>query len=263
LENIPESTIFEDVVLPSRGYLYKTDAGELIIPDGKIRIHAMTGKAEKILYGSAGEGKIDALIRLCTTLPGALSPAELTMGDRNYILVKLRILSLGEAYPVRCRCESCREQFAYQVDLSRLDVNSFGDEAEAEPFKVTLPLKGCEVGFRLLRGRDEEVVRKFRRRCQLEGKQEGGGDAYIFSLSRRIVSVNGHASEGAASFDFVENLVSRDLTAFRHAYDEKNVGVNMELKVVCPSCLYESEETLPFSDEFFRPKRRHVPERAF
>ena len=56
----------------------------------------------------------------------------------------------------------------------------------------------------------------------------------------------------------VEDMVSRDLAALRHAIEENEPGVDQSLFIECPACSYLLETALPFTDEFFRPRRRSL-----
>lgn len=251
-----DSSISAVLILPSKGYLYD---GKL--EGGKVVARSTTAKEEKLLYGGRGHvgDKINTLLSRCLDLGGKISPNDMLVGDRLFCLIKIRMLSFGADYPVMVRCGDCGEQFRHELSLTELEVNTYEEEDNvSEPFEVTLPHLGKKVGFRCLRGFDEDAIHKYQQQLRAKSRRSNEDNTYIYTTARRIVSLDGEKLSQLDASEFVESLVSKDLMELRFAIEEKECGVNTEVRIECPHCAFLNELIMPFTDEFFRPKRRTV-----
>ena len=85
-----------------------------------------------------------------------------------------------------------------------------------------------------------------------------GDNAYIYSFARTLVAVDSEELSLQNAVMLVENMVSKDLAEWRHAVEEQEPGLEQLLYIECPACGYLIEAALPFTDEFFRPRRRSL-----
>lgn len=256
IANTESSSVASMVTLPSRGYLYE---GKL--PEGKVKLRSTTAKEEKLLYGGRGAvgEKINVLLSRCMDLPSGFTPTDMTLGDRMFCIIKIRMLSFGASYPIMARCADCQEQFRHEIDMTDLEVTYYPEDEEfEEPFKVSLPMSGKTVGFRCLRGRDEDAIYKFEKQKKAKGARQLEDDSYTYGMARRIVSIDDEKVDQMAALRFVESMVSKDSMEFRFATEEKDCGIDTELTIECPYCSFLNRLIMPFNDEFFRPKRRTV-----
>jgi hypothetical protein len=246
----PPTQVFE---LPSRGYLYE---GRL--PEGKVELSPMTIQEEKLLLSMQAD-KLDAFNRLIERcLKTKTIPLdEYTIGDKFFMLLMIRVISYPRSveYNFECSCPSCRAVFQHTVNLrDGLKIKALTSE-DKEPFDVLLPVSQKTVGLRHLCGKDEVAIEKFTRRALRNGKANKDGDpAYIFRLSRRIVTIDGVEVDAAAALAFCNKLYSEDSLTISEVVEENDCGVELLLDLVCAKCFSEFSQMLPFTLEFFRPR---------
>jgi hypothetical protein len=249
--------VYATVTLPSKGYLY----GEKL-PGGDLRVKPISGREEKLLAGSSTsqEEIVSQILQRCI-VDSAITPDEMLVGDRFYLLMTLRANSYGAEYGFQYRCESCRLQFRHSIDITEdLELKEF-EEGVEEPFKVTLPRSGDSVGFRLLRGKDEKAVQKNSDSHYQKMQGDDVGDpAYNYRPARQIQYINeqkfGQASTFNQAITYLENMVGEDSMFLREEMNEVDVGINIMIDINCPRCGAQEEISLPFGPEFFRPRRK-------
>jgi hypothetical protein len=269
-----KTEIVGELELPSKAALYEPGVAD----GGIIRLKPLTAREEKLFSGTTGspDDLVNRVLERCVVSEVDLD--KLLITDRFYALLMLRVNSYGSLYGFRLQCSSCNLTFRHEIDIMDLPVQSFDEEEDIhEPFECVLPRSGDTVGFRLLRGSDEKAIAKYtaskysgeeqQRRGPVASQQDDQGDpAYNYRVARQILYVNeekyGTVSSLNKALTYVESLVGNDSIFLRDEISERDVGVDTLLEVSCKRCGYTMELTMPFSSEFFRPRRRRKAKRS-
>lgn len=235
--------------LPSRGNFYRPDQ----LKEGKIELAPMSAREEKLVAGMRGsniEEVIDSLLSRCIKSP--ITPDELLVTDRFYLLLVLRANSYGEIYNIELTCPYCETKGKYEVKLPGDLTVQYSEPTDHEPFKVKLP-SGIVVGFRLLRGKDLKDIKRNSEITTSKGYAGEGEPSYLYRLAKQIVSVNDKSLNMLVAQEFVSRLPAKDSAVLKHAYDKKTPGAITTIKKPCVSCTKEIQTELPMTAEFFRP----------
>lgn len=214
----------ETVELPSKGYLYPE---ENPLSQGKIEIKYMTAKEEDILsnqnYISQGTVINKLLQSLIVT---KINFSDLTIGDKNAILIAARILGYGSDY-----------EFTYNgkkvsVDLATLENKPLREDLITKgvnSFEYTLPHTKTLVTFKALTHGDDQAIDR-----EVKGllKVNPNSSSNISTRMKYIItSVNGDSDKKVVR-EFVDNyFLAKDLRAFRQYYKEVVPDVNMVANV--------------------------------
>lgn len=243
----------ESVPLPSRGIIYSID-GPL---HGRetIDIKPMTAREEDILTSRAYIKSGTVLTKLLSSciVNKSIKPDDLISGDRNALLVSLRITGYGADYDVEVDCPECGTKSKQTFDLSQLAIKRL----EVDPvvdgdnlFEVQLPVTKKSVRVKFLTGHDEREMMVTNERKKKSGMKVE--TAITDRLSRSIVSVNGVTDRNKLNF-FVKNIPARDSLALRRFLDRHEPGIEMKSWMSCPHCHEQSEVGLPMGASFFWP----------
>ena len=182
----------ESVPLPSRGVIYPQN-GPL---HGKetIDIKPMTAKEEDILTSRAyikSGTVLTKLIKSCIVNKD-IKPDDLISGDRNALLVSLRITGYGADYDVEVECPECSAKSKQSFDLSQLEIKRL----EVSPvmqgenlFEVQLPVTKKAVRVKFLTGHDERDMMITNERKKKSGLKIE--TSITDRLSRSIASIEG------------------------------------------------------------------------
>lgn len=249
----PYQVPVELVSLPSKGSVYPM--GHPLSNEEAVEIKAMTAKEEDILTSRAllkNGTLLTQLLKSCV-LNKTIDPDEMLIGDRNAILVGIRVTGYGSEYPVRITCPECSKEFNNTFSLAGLKLKSLS-VAPVQPntnlFQFTLPSSGQLVFFKLLTGKDEQEVAKVMEAKKKLGSQiEAGVTTRLF---QSIVQINGESDKSKISF-MIQNMRAMDARALRKYIDDIEPGVDMNQKIVCPACDAESEVVMPLGMSFFWP----------
>jgi len=236
----------ETIELPSGGKFYPEGHP---LRSGKIDVKYMTAKEEDILTSTNLIKKgtvIDKLMESLIVTKG-VSPDDLLTGDLNAVMVASRILAYGKEYPIELLCNSCGEKIKHTLDLTTLEMVT-PDVPDSE-YKVTLPT-GVTVTFKLLTRGDERAIdtevdalKKFKSSVDSNSSVR---------LKYMITSVNGNTDQRVIR-EFAENMIIRDVRAFREEVKKVSPDVNFDIQVTCSECEATIKGRMPFGVNFFWP----------
>jgi hypothetical protein len=241
--------------LPSRGKLY----GERL-PDGKVQIRPMLAREQAKLMQQGGGimGKVDAIISTCLKLPEGMGSKELLLVDRFAVLLALRTKTFGPEYNFNFRCEDCGEQQKGHINIVEDFDERTPDGELTEPFEIQLPDADTTVKMRFLRGEDEDQISRNAKRMKMQSNDDND-PSYLLRIAMQIVEVDGQDAEKMKSLvfrqRFLENISASDLLALEDAMNDLEPGIDTRIYPECGKCQYVNEMTMPFSGEFFRPRR--------
>lgn len=243
----------ESIPLPSFGVTYPP--GSVLHAKDSIEIRAMTAREEDILTSRAlikNGTVITQLLQNCITTPGVNADAMLS-GDRNAVMIALRITGYGSGYNVDVQCPNCGEKSKQEFNLSDLRVKNLDIQPVSlgsNEFEFKLPMTNKRVRFRFMTGRDEQEIMKLQERLKKTGM--AGNKLITQRLQYAITSVDGITDQSKIQM-FVQNMPAGDSLALRKYMDEHEPGIDMTATMDCPHCNEVSEVKLPMGSSFFWP----------
>jgi hypothetical protein len=243
----------ETVPLPSGGKCYDED--HPLHNKETVEIRAMTAREEDILTSKALIKKgtvISHLIKSCM-IDKRVDPDSLLAGDRNALMVALRVTGYGAEYKVEVDCPACSERSKHSFDLGGLPVKRLDIDPVvigSNVFETDLPSTKAKVRFRLLTGKDEQEIMTAAERRKKQGQRSE--NLITQRLKYSIVSANGISDKSKIDM-MVGNLPARDSLYLRKYIDKHEPGIEMSAWMDCPSCLEHSEVRLPLGAAFFWP----------
>lgn len=239
--------------LPSNGLIYPADhpcSGK-----EELEILGMTVGSEDILTNRVFIKKgsvITKLIESCL-LDKTIDVNSLISGDRNTLMIAIRITGYGNEYNLSMNCPSCDTRQEITVDLNTLNIRHLKISPVApgaNQFEFTLPMSKRKVVFKFLTGSEEEEII-----AEMEAKKKKGiqEDKMISSrLFRSIVSVDGISNKVQLG-QFIKIMSAGDSLKLRKYIDTNEPGIEMKVDFTCKSCDHFEVLGLPLSAEFFWP----------
>jgi hypothetical protein len=243
----------EVVPLPSRGVTYPADSK--LHGKETLSIKAMTAREEDILTSKALIKKgtvISELLRSCV-LDDGFDPEACLVGDRNAIMVALRVTGYGTDYHVEVDCPSCGNRSKQSFNLAELPIKRLGIDPVspgANAFETDLPMTKKKIKFRFLTGNDEREITQITERRKKQGMI---ADSLVTTrLQHSILSVGSITDKTKISM-FIRNMPARDSLALRRYIDRNEPGIEMKAWMDCPNCMETSEVKMPLGASFFWP----------
>lgn len=174
--------------------------------------------------------------------------------DKMHALRCIRTLTTGSPdfeYQVQCLDETCKHQFAWVVDLMKLEMlplraKSIPHLREGVP--LTVDVAGTTVEFRLLRNEDDARL--------MEYINKHGYSSFIAAFLCRIVAVKGVETDMHALAAWLENLDLADIDDLETAMDEHEAGLLLQTDITCPRCNTAWRSMIPLVQAVTRSSMR-------
>ena len=249
---IPVST----VPVPSEGKVYPQNSS--IYGRSTLDIKAMTAREEDILTSAAliRQGTVlNHLIQSCL-IDKNVSIDDMLLGDRNALMVAVRITGYGASYGVQASCPECAEQSEQNFDLAELEIKRLEIEPVIEGenrFSFTLPITKKEVHFKFLTGKDEREMSVVadRKKKLMPGSQV---ESQVTSrLEHVILSIDGVEDRNKVN-SFIKNMPALDSRKLRTYIESHEPGIDMAAWMSCPHCSESSQISMPLGINFFWPR---------
>lgn len=244
-------TIAEGYELPSKGKIYEVKV------DPQVELRSMTARDEmkRLSPSSSQFKKLADIIEGCMIEKPKVKVYDMALGDYEFLLHKLRIVTYGPEYKLAVGCPHCGNTFEAIANLEQLQILEFDEEKFRELQTFTLPVSGdtIKIKFQTPRMLDEldaktnEMKRKFRD-AELEFR-------LLILLTSVIDEVNGNKLDPLKAEAYVNKLAARDMTKIVNNLDALNacIGLDTSLFVDCQNCKGEVKTFFRFGTEFFRP----------
>ena len=238
---------FDLIPLPSRGKLYRNKKAN-------VKLAYMTTADENILSSPnlLQSGQFLEILMNRKILDPEIRYKDLTIGDRNAIMLWLRATAYGEMYPVTI-LDELGDPFETEINLNELKENELVAEPDEKgEFLFELPITKNVIKFKFLTCGDvddiERILEKERERNVLVN------NASTYRLERQIVEVNGNRDKRYIQ-DFASSLRIADAKAFNEYVESIESGIDLNINVTTPGG--GSVATfLPLSVTFFWPNIR-------
>lgn len=245
-------TISEGYELPSKGLVYDKDVNP------HVELRSMTVRDEmKLLSPSTNEyKKISEIIDGCMVgkKPG-ISTYDMVIGDYEYLLHKLRIVTYGSDYKMVVGCPHCDSVHEEVINLEDLQVFDFDIDEFNKLKTFTLPVcqKIITLKPKTPRMIDESVimVKDFKKaHKEITYKPEP-----LIETILVIDTVDGNKLSYSQLEDFVMNLSAKDrlYIAQKSMKLTNMVGINARVDVTCSKCGEDISTFFRSGPEFFTP----------
>ena len=195
------------------------------------------------------------IIEGCMIEKPAVHVYDMALGDYEFLLHKLRIVTYGDEYKIAIKCSNCGEIVETTAHLDELKVVDF-DEAKFEELKtIKLPKSGDTVSIKFQTPRMLDEMEAEVKELKRKFKTADISFDLLVLLKTIINTVNGEKLSSAQLENYVNKLPALDMNKLVNAIDDLNalVGIENDLTVICPKCGGEVSTYFRFGPEFFRP----------
>tara|TARA_R110001606_G_scaffold236156_1_gene384027 strand:- start:214 stop:1098 length:885 start_codon:yes stop_codon:yes gene_type:complete len=254
----------EIVDLPSKGLVYSKDNA---LSSGKVEMKYMTAKEEDILTTQSyiKDGSVlDRLFQSLIISNGDGTPVkyiDITLGDKNAIMIAARILGYGKDYEVEIDDPTQPGTMQKEViDLTQFESTEYDGSGQTElhknEYEFELPQSKRKVTFQAL---TESKERKIKHQLEAQRKasrklNDKTDKQLTIRLKNTIVSVDGDAEQTTINH-FVENeLFAADSRALRTHINKVVPDVDLTYEFISDETGEGRDMLLPMGLGFFWPQ---------
>lgn len=250
-ERQTDYTIMEGYELPSKGRIYDQEI------DSHVELRSMTARDEmKRLSPSTTPLKtLSDIIEGCLVEKPKIHVYDMCIGDYEYLLHKLRIVTYGEKYNLICRCPSCKQAVETEANLGSLEVKELNEEVYNELKTFTLPDSKKII---TLKTQSPRLLEETEAKVKEMQRKYKGAEIDFETFCKMLVSIDSVDGNKLNQFDLegiINNLSAKDMQKILNNIDQlgRQIGLDNLLYLTCPKCGEEITTFFRYGPEFFRP----------
>ena len=244
-------TIMEGYELPSKGRVYDKEVNP------HLELRSMTARDEmKRLSPSVTPLKtLSDIIEGCMIEKPAIHVYDMCIGDYEYLLHKLRIVTYGAKYNLSCKCPECFKTIEAEANLESMDIVKIDEEKFNEIRTFELPSSKKQITLKLQSPRLlEETDAKVK---DMQRKYKGVTIDFetLCKLLCNIETVDGLRLNQFDLENVINDLSALDMQKILNHIDllGKQLGIKNLIYLTCPNCGEEVATFFRYGPEFFRP----------
>ena len=243
-------TITESYTLPSLGKVYDRE----INPHIKLRSMTTLDEMKRLSPSDRPYENLAELIDDCLVEGPGISSYDLCVGDFQFLLHKLRIVTYGPMYKAQIVCPYCGIPTEEIINLEDLKVNEYSKELD-KYFEIDLPISKKHIRLRMQTPRILDDVTIKTNELHKKAPDFKGDPAFLFTLQALITEVDGKRPDPVKLEDWLKILPMKDTNVILIANDvlSRKVGIDTNFDTVCKVCQLDSKSSFRFTSEFFRP----------
>lgn len=246
------SVITEDFTLPSHGKLYSKDVN----PTGRIRAMTTDQEMRRLSHSDKPYKILCEIVDECivdNTL--GISSYDLTLGDYQYILHKLRIATYGSDYKIKITCPHCGTEAETVLNLDSLDINEYDSSAVDKYIDFQLPRSKANIKLHPQTPRMVDEVQAKTNAFMKRTKGAASDPTLIYTVVALIEEVDGKILDPVELERFVRGLPMMDLNYILQANEKVSslIGIDPLFITSCGKCGEDYPASFRLTTEFFRP----------
>lgn len=242
-------TIVESFELPSKGKVYSKEVNP------KVSLRSMTTEEEMKRLGHSPYvyKMFSNIIDDCLVEKPGIDVYDMCLGDYQYLLYKLRIITHGPDYNIQTVCPICNNINNIIVNLDKLKVNTYSDTLK-KLMEFELPVSKKIIKLKLQTPRIIDEVEKFTRE-ENSKSSDTSESAILYNTMSVIDTIDGVVYDDAKKEIFVRKLPLRDTNKILNQAKKciTCIGIDTTITHTCNHCSQDYKFSLPITGEFFGP----------
>ena len=244
-----QSTIYEKFTLPSKGMIYDKDINPVVT------LRSMTTMEEmKRLSPTDTPYKVMSdIIESCMENAPDIHVYNMSLGDYQFLLHKIRTVTYGPNYKMMVKCKDCGEITESIADLDSLEVNEWTEDLLDQQI-ITLPKTNRQIELKFQTPRDLDQIAYKSKEMKKKTKQNIDYSV-MYTLISLIKKVDGSVLDPLSIEEFVKKLPNMDANYILNKATalNKKVGLNNTISIKCSQCGAQMLVPFRITSEFFGP----------
>lgn len=243
-------TLTGNYTLPSLGKVYNVDVN----PNVKIRSMTVAEEMKRLNSSDRPYKNLADIIDDCLVDKPGISSYDMCLGDFQYLLHKLRVVTYGTKYRLSSKCPHCGFDNVGEIDLNEMSVSSYTDEVE-KYFDIELPVSKNRIRLRMQTPRILDDINVRVKEITSKRKSSSKDSAFLLNIESVIDTVDGSKLDMFKKSDFVKQLPMADINYILASVNKINelIGLDMTLNATCDFCGLDYDSPFRITPEFFRP----------
>lgn len=242
--------IAEDYTLPSEGKVYDVPVN----PEVKIRSMTTEDEMKRLAPSEKGFKLLCEIIDDCLVEKPGISSYDMCLGDQQFLLHKLRVVTYGSDYSAESRCQFCGSPNKNVIDLERLEVKKYSDKIK-EYQEFDLPVSKKHIKLRMQTPRMLDDIQMHKKEFLKKHPDALSDPAFLFTLESIIDTIDGEHLDVVKLENFIRTLPMRDTNYITKKAEKLNesIGLDLQYETTCSVCGLAYKSSFRATKEFFGP----------
>lgn len=244
-------TIREDFTLPSLGKVYDKPVN----PNVSLRSMTTEEEMRRLAHSERPYKVLCGIIDDCMVgeKPG-ISTYDMCLGDYQYLLHRLRVVTYGSDYTIDTYCPFCDTINKQKMNLDDLKVNTYTDEIE-QYFNITLPKTGKILKLRVQTPRSVDDITIKKKDFIKKNPEVESDPGLLLTLKSLVETVDGELLDPVKLDRILRKLPMADTNYILKCAEKLTsmIGVSTEFDCTCKECGGEYRSSFRITPEFFGP----------
>lgn len=242
--------IVENFILPSKGLIYEEDVNP------EIELSSMKTKHEMMRLSATEESQkvMAQILDDCIVSDMGISSYDLCLGDFQFLLYKLRVVTFGPEYEIQCKCPYCGFENNITLNIDELEVHEYSDNL-ADLLEFNLPVSGNHVKLTMQTPRMLDRISSRVREYNKKRKNANENATVLYTIMSSLEEVDEEPIDILTMEQWIKDLPLADSNAILYRIDEINNSLGIELDSIATCKVCGSSFIAPFrvNNTFFRP----------
>ena len=243
-------TIAETYELPSLGKIYEEEVTPVVT------IKSMTTEQEqkRLAITEYPYKMLCEIIDDCIVDPIGISSYDMHIGDYQFLLHKMRIVTYGSEYSMSVRCPYCGFVSNEVVNLDELKVIKYEEDNFSKYQEFILPKSEKKITLNIQTPRMIDNVQQKAKEYKKKFP-EASDQTLTFTIQSLIKKIDDKKPDPLKIESFIRSLPMADVNTIVTYAEKLNslIGIDTSLIFTCDFCQLEHESQLTMGKEFFRP----------
>lgn len=244
------SRIVENLCLPSKGLIYEEEVNP------EVELSSMKTKHEMLRLSATEESQkvMAQIVDDCIVNDIGISSYDLCLGDFQYLLYKLRVVTFGPEYELQARCPYCGFENTITLNIDELPIHEY-DDSLVDLLEFTLPVTEQKVKLTMQTPRMLDRINTRVRENNKRRKNTSENATVLYTIIACLEEIDGEPIEAASIEQWVRELPLADSNAILYRIDEINNSLGIELDSLAKCNVCGADFIAPFriNSSFFRP----------
>ena len=243
--------ISEEYTLPSLGKVYDRE----VKPQVKLRSMTTNEEMKRLSPSDRAYKVMAEILDDCIVEDIGIPAYDLCIGDYQFLIHKLRVVTYGPEYRLECRCPYCLSTTEETINLDDIPVNTYTESIEKH-LEFDLPKTKKHIKLRMQTPRiiDDvsENVKDFKKRTP----SFTGDAAFLFTLKALIKEVDGQKPDPITFEPWLRSLPMADVNYLLKKAGKivDSIGLDLDLEITCPICGLAYKSPFRATSEFYGPR---------
>ena len=243
-------TISETFTLPSKGLIYDVNVPE------QVTLRSMNTRDEmrRLSVSEYQYKPMCDVVDDCILDDTGISCYDMCIGDYQFLLYKLRIVTYGSDFELNTNCPYCKFHNKDTINLDTLPTLSY-DESIRNYMSFELPVTKKNITIKFTTPRILDNIEIQARDMKQKASDKGQDYSMLVTLTSIIDTVDGQKHDIINLEKWVRELPMKDTNTIL-AYSAKlnnSLGVDANIDAVCELCGLDYKVPFRPGVEFFRP----------